>query len=142
MRFEQSSWRPESEDGRHVLKTMLFCFSDTEIIEDIHQRLRGAFGARKNQRMTPTSVQVTCQLSPVLEERGIPHPAHIARDGWSRTSLKQGDFWPFAMLPGTWTAMTETSLGRSAAWLWVCYNSEAKSGIRLQARDGHVVVCA
>ena len=161
MCFEQSSWRPESQNGRNVLKSMLFCFSDTKIIEDIHQSLRGASGARKNQRMTPTSVQVTSQLSPVLEERGIPHPARIDRDEflrrWPGTSpnvLKRGDFrakshklpkfFSKILLPKSWTAMTETSLGRSAAaWSWVCYYSEAKlaqSGVRIQARDGHVVV--
>ena len=62
-----------------LLRAMLQSFSDTKVIEDLHQRIRCDSLKNSNRKHTALEVQNIIMTSKILETRGIAHPAALTK---------------------------------------------------------------
>ena len=77
------------EPGEHLLETLLNTFPDNKIVEDVHNALRLNAKENPNNRLAPSTMQSICMNCGVLESRGIPHQAAVAKEEFLESLKKK-----------------------------------------------------
>lgn len=68
------------DSALRLAKLLIGGFADSKVVEDTHQACRVAVNPGASQKLSGASLQLMCQMSDVLEKRGIQHPTQLSRE--------------------------------------------------------------